>query len=94
MATSAKDFVMPEQTLFEQMRSLVKASGPSKNDQVHVLVTACIEVRIDTMGRIMDCALRLGFTRGHVARIVNDGVGVLWRKDADGSYHLISSGTV
>lgn len=90
MSFSTKDRAVPPQTWLEQLQALVKACGPNKHDQVHTLVAACIDGRIDTIGQIMEVAIRMGYHRGHVARIIKEGAGHHWRRSADGIYVNLS----
>jgi hypothetical protein len=91
MTQSAAHIVVPtrETTLFERLQALVKASGPNRHDQAINLCTACIAAGIDTIGAIMEPAVRLGLKREHVARILKEGLGQRWRKSADGIFSLI-----
>lgn len=90
--SSGRGIELPPQTPFERRRSLVKASGPNKHDQVTVLVSACIGDGINTMGQLLDEGERMGFNRGHVARIVNYETGLRWRCRSDDTYVNIDSG--
>jgi hypothetical protein len=52
---------------------------------------ACMGDHIDTIGQIMEVAIRMGLHRGHVARIIKEGPGYHWRRDADGIYVNLNS---
>lgn len=91
MTKCATDIIVPTRptSLFEDLRALVKASGPNKHDQAINLCTACIEAGIDTKSAIMGTAMRLGLKRGHIARILKEGESHRWRL-CEGRYNLIA----
>lgn len=91
MTASAANIIIPTKptTLFEDLQMLVKASGSNKHDQAINLITALIEAGCDTRSLIMEPATRLGFKHGHIGCVLDDGLGVSWRRDAVGIYSLI-----
>ncbi len=82
-------------SFFERLRQLVLDSGPNKNDQAIVVITACIGERVDTMNAICEVMARLGFKTSHVAAILKTSAGSdparhRWSKSETGHYHLLT----
>jgi hypothetical protein len=82
---------------FAGLRRLMKACGAdaSKTDQLVVVLKALISDGIDTEGRLIGIASRLGFYRGHIVATLKDSAGTdpsqhLWRPSADSRYELHS----
>jgi hypothetical protein len=72
------------------------ACGPEANrhDLGTVLIGACIENGVDTVGGIIRALAPLGFNGGHVALLLREGCGDdperrLWRRDAERRYTLL-----
>lgn len=79
-------------TFLGDLRALMDAVGPNKNERAIVLIEALIGQGIDDTSGILDVANRLNFTRGHVPAILNDLVGNRdrWAKDENGRFRLVS----
>ncbi len=81
---------------FGRLRALLGeiAASCSKNDQVIVLIAACIEEGFNRGPRITGALEMLGFNKRHVGMTLIDraqpGDGQWWSKGEDGVYRLIS----
>ena len=97
MGQALDPFATKETTnaFFGRLRGLWLNCGPStnKNDQVRILVAACIDEDIRQGPRIVGILGKLGFNRRHVGKILATFTGPDpaqhdWCKDGAGEYHL------
>jgi hypothetical protein len=92
---SAAHIKIKPKGLFERLQQLVADSGPNKNDQAIVVISACIGERVDTIKAICEVMARLGFDTRHAAAILKTSAGTdtarhRWSKDEAGHYHLLT----
>ena len=73
--------------MFRGLRELMAVCGDNQHDVVDVLISALIDLDVNTASRIIGAGVRLDCKRGHVAIRLKDGLGVRWTKDSDGIYH-------
>jgi hypothetical protein len=71
---------------FEGLRDLQERSGPNQNDQVTMLIHACIDEGINTGTWIIGTIVSLDFKRGHVGAVLNSGKGTRWARSTEGIY--------
>ena len=74
---------------YEALGKLKASCGSNKNDQADMLIIACIEAGRDQKSSIIGTLVRLDLNRGHVARRLDEGIGNLWRMDAEGEYRVL-----
>lgn len=91
MTTSARDITIPvgETSIFEDMQALVNAAGRNKNEKAIVLCIACMEAGWNTRSQIIETGIRCQLNNGHVAKILETGIGVHWRLDGACFYSVI-----
>lgn len=84
-------------TLFENLRALDAAAGPTVNnhDRLIILIQACIADDVRTLGAIIGVLRRLGFDYSHIAVTLKQGNGSdpvrhWWQCDEAGNYRNLA----
>lgn len=72
--------------IFRDLRILKRVSGPNKNDEADVLISALIDRGINTGPRIIGAAKRLDLDGRHAGIRLREGIGHRWSRDKDGTY--------
>jgi len=74
---------------YADLRALQKTCGPNQHDQIFVLINACLDEGINTIGRIIRVLAPLKFERTYVAGTITRGIGQWCRKDKLGILTMI-----
>lgn len=74
----------------DRLERLQGACGPksNKNDHARVLITACINEGVNTVGQIIKALVPLGFNARHLGAMLTKGKGGWIRRDAQGVLSL------
>ncbi len=80
--------------LLNDLRAVERQCGANRNDCAAVLISICIDNKIDTMRLILDVLGPFGYDRAHIAIIVKSWTGRnpdrhRWTVDSAGKYHTI-----
>jgi hypothetical protein len=79
--------------IYEALDSLLQGlRGTSRHAQAIVAISLCIDHGLNTLPRIIGVLQKKGFSRGHIANLIKDGVGTdpesnHWFRDAEGFLH-------
>lgn len=90
---SNTDATQPHDAIYEALDGLlVGLQGTSRHAQAIVAIGLCIDHGINTLPRLIGVLQKRGFSRGHIANLINectgpDPEGNHWFRDADGFMH-------
>lgn len=78
----------------DELRDLESRCGKNKHDRAAILIAACIENGINTMGYIRSVLGPFGYNVRHVSLILKDRTGTdperhMWSVNASGHYRTI-----
>jgi hypothetical protein len=59
------------------------------DDRLVLLITACLENRMNTRGRIVGTGTHKGFNEKQIQRVLETYIGVRWRRNKDRTYSVI-----
>ena len=75
--------------MFEDLRELMQACGSNMHDRMVKLIAALIGEGINLGPCIIAAAKSLGFDGRHAGIRLDHGIGQRWRREDDGTYHII-----
>lgn len=97
-ATTVDDRPVSDRTaLFQRLKVLLAECAPhaNRNEQVNVLIAACIAEGKTAGSEIVGIVAHLGFNPQHVGKLIHLGTGTnsavhQWHRSADGAYSLLT----